>query len=95
MEGGPSALGFGEAMYRASFFGVLHNITYYAGDIFATDRYNSIILSMTYPVDEGTQLLRSTRTLRMSVNIYGPTLPGNTQPICVTLWGLRGSYCMF
>ncbi len=76
-EEGPSALGFGEALYRAaSCFGVLHSITYYAGDIFATDKYGSIISSMTYAADEGTQLLRSARTLRMSASISGPTLPG-------------------
>ncbi|KAK1665022.1 hypothetical protein QYE76_053181 [Lolium multiflorum] len=73
-EEGRSALGFGEAEYRvASCFGVLHNITYYAGDIFTTDKYGSIISSMTYDANEGTQLLRSARTLRMSAIISGPT----------------------
>jgi hypothetical protein len=74
---GRSTLGFGEVEYRAaSCFGVLHSITYYAGDIFATDKYGSIISSMTYAADEGTQLLRSARTLRMSAIISGPTLLG-------------------
>ena len=74
---GPSALSFGEALYRvASFFGVLHITNYYAGDIFATDKYGSIISTISYAADEGTQLLRSARTLRMSVSISGPTLPG-------------------
>ena len=76
-EEGPSASGFGEGEYRAAgCFGVLHIITYYAGDIFATDKYDSFISTMTYTADDGTQLLRSARTLKMSTIISGPTLPG-------------------